>query len=111
MESMVKKEVLGKTIEARYFEVGNDLLVIITGGDAPHVGSVSVCQMHSNKLRLLKIVLPMHRDDVISDKLARILAERLNTTVCVVCGIHYNQLKKQEITEIVKACDELMINI
>ena len=61
--------------------------------------------------RLEKILLPAHRDDVVGDKFAQALAQRLNTTVCVVSGIHFDGVSKQDIAEIVRASDEMLVRI
>ena len=107
MNNIIKRDVLGRTIEARLTWQGKDLLVTVTGGDAAHIGSVSVCRMCGGE----KILLPAHRDDVISDKFAQALAQRLNTTVCVVSGIHFDGVSKQDIAEIVRASDEMLVRI
>ena len=109
MNNIIKRDVLGRTIEARLTWQGKDLLVTVTGGDAAHIGSVSVCQMCGGEPE--KILLPAHRDDVISDKFAQALAQRLNTTVCVVSGIHFDGVSKQDIAEIVRASDEMLVRI
>lgn len=111
MNNTIKKEVLGRTIEAWLTWRGKDLLVTVTGGDAAHVGSVSVCRMCGGEPRLEKILLPAHRDDVVGDKFAQALAQRLNTTVCVVSGIHFDGVSKQDIAEIVRASDEMLVRI
>ena len=71
MNNTIKKEVLGRTIEAWLTWRGKDLLVTVTGGDAAHIGSVSVCRMCGGEPRLEKILLPAHRDDVVGDKFAQ----------------------------------------
>lgn len=111
MNNTIKKEVLGRTIEAWLTWRGKDLLVTVTGGDAAHIGSVSVCRMCGGEPRLEKILLPAHRDDVVGDKFAQALAQRLNTTVCVVSGIHFDGVSKQDIAEIVRASDEMLVRI
>lgn len=111
MNNTIKKEALGRTIEAWLTWRGKDLLVTVTGGDAAHIGSVSVCRMCGGEPRLEKILLPAHRDDVVGDKFAQALAQRLNTTVCVVSGIHFDGVSKQDIAEIVRASDEMLVRI
>lgn len=111
MNNTIKKEVLSRTIEAWLTWRGKDLLVTVTGGDAAHIGSVSVCRMCGGEPRLEKILLPAHRDDVVGDKFAQALAQRLNTTVCVVSGIHFDGVSKQDIAEIVRASDEMLVRI
>lgn len=111
MNNIIKRDALGRTIEARLTWQGKDLLVTVTGGDAAHIGSVSLCRMCSGAPRIEKILLPAHRDDVIGDKFAQALAQRLNTTVCVVSGIHFDGVSKQDIAEIVRASDEMLVRI
>lgn len=111
MNNIIKRDVLGRTIEARLTWQGKDLLVTVTGGDAAHIGSVSLRRMCSGEPRIEKILLPAHRDDVIGDKFAQALAQRLNTTVCVVSGIHFDGVSKQDIAEIVQASDEMLVRI
>ena len=109
MNNIIKRDVLGRTIEARLTWQGKDLLVTV--GDAAHIGSVSVCRMCGGEPRIERILLPAHRDDVIGDKFAQALAQRLNTTVCVVSGIHFDGVSKQDIAEIVRASDEMLVRI
>ena len=91
MNNIIKRDVLGRTIEARLTWQGKDLLVTVTGGDAAHIGSVSVCRMCGGEPRIERILLPAHRDDVIGDKFA--------------------QASKQDIAEIVRASDEMLVRI
>ena len=111
MERIIEREVLGRTIEVSAGWRGRDLLVTVTGGDAAHIGSISVCRMQNGGAVTEKILLPAHRDDVIGDRFAEKLALKLKTTVCVVCGIHFDGASKEEIAEIVKASDEMLAQI
>lgn len=54
MNNIIKRDVLGRTIEARLTWQGKDLLVTVTGGDAAHIGSVSLCRMCSGEPRIEK---------------------------------------------------------
>ena len=77
MNNIIKRDVLGRTIEAQLTWQGKDLLVTVTGGDAAHIGSVSLCRMCSGAPRIEKILLPAHRDDVIGDKFAQAEHDRM----------------------------------
>lgn len=111
MDKITEIEVLGMPIEVNAGWRGRDLLLSVTGGDSAHIGSVSVCRMQGGKAVLDKILLPTHRDDVVSDKFAEALAHKLNTTVCVVSGIHFDCVSNEEIAEIVKATDKMLEQI
>lgn len=111
MEKIIKSEVLGRPIEVSAGWRGRDLLVTVTGGDAAHIGSVSVCRMQNGGAVMEKIVLPTHRDDVVGDSFAQALAQKLGTTVCVVSGIHFDGASKQDIAEIVNSTNKMLAQL
>ncbi len=84
---------------------GRDGVFWLHGGEAPHIGAVSVGTGDGpNQL----ITFPGHREDVIVAELARQLkgCGLLNHTV--ICGgIHYDQLPKAWIPDIMAACRTL----
>ena len=102
-KSSFEREVLGYPISVELSGCGNDTLVKITGGCAPHIGSVSVAYLDSGEPALRTLLLPGHRDDVVSDLFAEAIAKKLGATVTVVCGIHYEEPVKAGIEEIM-AC-------
>lgn len=72
-----EREVLGFPINVALSGCGNDTLVKITGGCAPHIGSVSVAYLDSGEPSLRTLLLPGHRDDVVSDMFAEALSKKL----------------------------------
>lgn len=101
-------EVLGYSIEAELRTQGKDVLVEIKGGCAPHIGCVSVCRFEEGEMRMEKLLLPGHRDDVVADRFAEAFARQLHTTVCAVCGIHYDNASRDDIVRIVGATEEML---
>ena len=113
-------------IDAVILSVGDDVCVIVSGGDAPHIGAVSAgvfdcgvgaAPMHmqdvSNKNekplvtqlypgQTATLVLPSHKEGVVSEMLAKELSARLEKNVTVLCGIHVDNLSKEGIAEIVE---------
>lgn len=87
---------------------GRDLSVTISGGCSPHVGSVSVGYITSGNPAVKTILLPEHRDDVISDSFALALSKATGGTVCVSCGIHYDRPSGQDINDIVECAETLL---
>ena len=85
-----------------------DLLVEISGGARPHIGSVSVCWFQDGKMCFDGILLPGHRDNVVGDKFAKSLAAAMHTTVSVICGIHYNAATKDDIELILRDMDRAL---
>ena len=104
----VQRSVLGWPICVDLFPAGDNWLVRITGGCAPHIGSVSVGSLENGEVVLRSILLPTHRDDVVGNRFAQALARHLQTTVCVTCGIHYDAPGKEGLQEIVACCEALL---
>jgi len=76
-------------------EVGTGLVVIISGGESPHVGSVAVAvprpslrdaALTSATASVITVV--GHKDDELSKPIAEFLAARLHRIVVVVAGVH-----------------------
>lgn len=104
--------VLSRAIAVDLFPTGTDYNVLISGGDAPHVGSVSVARPGADGQVLLeKIVLPTHRDDSVGDLYAAELARLTGHTVLVSCGIHYDGLSKAGIAQVLAAMRQLLQEI
>ena len=103
--------VLDWPISVELKRYGLDWMVQITGGCAPHIGSVSVGTFADGEVHHRKILLPSHRDDVIGERLAESLTNELRSTVCVVCGIHYDMPGKEGLRQIVDCTERLLQEI
>ncbi|VDG21126.1 amino acid decarboxylase [Lactiplantibacillus mudanjiangensis] len=79
--------------------VGFDLLIVVTGGDNPHIGDVTT---------LTKTTAPQtvkfpshdgrfHKDNFISERLAKQLQPVLVGSCTITAGIHVNQISKAQI--------------
>lgn len=95
---------------------GDDLIVVIFGGDRPHIGSVSVAYppfTDEEKKRgrdgvvLDTISLPGHKDYVVSEIVAKKVSRVLGRVVAVSAGIHIEKASKAEIEEILKNSEKL----
>lgn len=75
-----------------YFYIGQDLLVVITGGDE-HIGGVSLIENGS----FSSIAKKGHKDDVISNMVAPLIYDELKKDTLVICGIHLDNATKEEI--------------
>ena len=95
----VKRQVLGRPVRVSVLPCGDDFAVTIRGGDAPHVGSVTVAR---NGEIVSKWVGQGHRDDVVGDGFATGLSQRAGG------GIHYDSVTEEQLAEIVAAREELL---
>jgi phage gp45-like len=94
--------------------IGSDLLVVITGGDTPHIGSVAVA-MPRPSLQNRRVMsatssvynVPGHKDQVIAQRISEVLSARLNRTVVVVAGFHLDGIGEQGIKKVVENAERL----
>ena len=93
--------------------LGAHLLVSISGGDAPHIGSVVLAtprpSLSGSGMSATSSILNRigHKDEIVARGVAETLAAQLDTVVCCVCGIHKDDATADDIT----ACanlDELL---
>ncbi|OFW52835.1 MAG: hypothetical protein A2163_04370 [Actinobacteria bacterium RBG_13_35_12] len=108
---MLKKTIKfkSKKIEFLLLEIGNDLIFIISGGDLPHIGAISVGiprpslknpdQLSST---ISTYVFTGHKDDIIGNKIANEISKRTEKKVVVIAGIHFNHLSERDIKLVVK---------
>lgn len=79
--------------------VGQDLAVEITGGEHPHIGSVSVLTKNQP---LQTYNFPSHngrchKDDLISENIAAILQSSLPGNCAITAGVHVDGITKKQI--------------
>jgi gallate decarboxylase subunit D len=83
-------------IKFRSFDIGNDLLIIITGGDE-HIGAISLYDKDSFSTMTKK----GHKDNVLTELVAKMVYNRLKKDVAVICGIHIDNASKDDIKKII----------
>ncbi|OME18983.1 hypothetical protein BSK60_01105 [Paenibacillus odorifer] len=88
-------------IELKATAVGRDLLLLISGG-VRHIGATSTAYLEGEQVKVLTSAVPHHKEHTISELIAIRVAEALNKTVTVVMGIHYDNLTKEGIMEVVE---------
>lgn len=91
-------------ISVKAFLVGEDLCVIISGGDSPHIGCVtlsvprpSLSDLNKNSSTTSILNLLGHKDDEAAKYVSHKLSSRLNKNVVVTCGIHVDNITSEEI--------------
>ena len=106
-------EVGGVTIRLTLQQAGRDLLVFLTGGDAPHVGSVIAAaprpSLRGVGMSATSNVINRngHYDEVPGRRVAERLAASLNDYVVCACGIHVDGATSDEIDKVLDCCDRL----
>ncbi len=89
----------GIKIKAKTLHVGEDILLIISGGDKPHIGA---CKLNENTL-----TLPHHKDDIALNLIYKILKNQTKKNICLVGGIHVNNITQTQINDVLDMCKDL----
>jgi glutamine amidotransferase-like uncharacterized protein len=80
-------------VKLKFYQIGNDSLVIITGGEE-HIGSATLIEVKGN---LQTISKKGHKDHIVSEKMANIIYDRIGKDLLVICGIHIDDATPKEI--------------
>jgi len=94
-------------VDLKYFRLGKDLLVIITGGDA-HIGAVTL----SEEGCYSTLSKRGHKECIITKQIAPRIQNFFKKDVLVVCGIHIDNATSNEINILVenaKKCVEIFL--
>lgn len=102
-------------INCSAIKMGNDWNISIYGGDIPHIGAVALgiprpSLEDKNKISSSVSILTItgHKEDVIVQKVAKVLSSTLNSTVVVSCGIHINDITFDDIQNLNLVIDNLV---
>lgn len=102
------RQLLGREIRLETKVMGNDLSVTLTGGDRAHIGAVSLSVAGGESQT---IALPGHKEHLITHLWAQRLSEKTEGTVCLTCGIHFDNATESEIADIVALAAEMLQTI
>jgi len=103
------------TIHLRVFRQGRDLQVLC-GGGATHIGAVALAApvadhppvqgqaqgqaQHDAQIQVQLLGLPGHKEADLAQYMAESMAQALNCAVCVSAGVHYDNITREEITQV-----------
>jgi hypothetical protein len=90
-------------------EMGHSLVVCLSNDNA-HIGAVALGEYDPREGRASTSVITRlgHKDDVVATRAAHRLAKELRQPVCVIAGIHLDQITEAEIAAIGANCDSLV---
>jgi hypothetical protein len=88
--------------------MGEDLCVIITGGDRPHLGAVTVGSKHVEEHTFC---FPHHKEDHVTKLVYSLITEPFDKNVLVCCGIHVDSISKPEIDTVISLCREMIVEL
>jgi gallate decarboxylase subunit D len=88
---------------------GKDIVFIMTGG-VEHTGAVSTAYFtDSGTIDVQTISLPHHREADLTEPFAKQAAEKLQRNCTVVMGIHYDDITREELGQIVHNARQLFL--
>ncbi len=107
--------VLGRIkIETVILPMGKDICIVITGGNAPHLGAVAAAQARpslkdSGQLSASTSVITLlgHKEDEVVRRIAHHAAKDLGTNVAVCCGIHVDHISEAEMAFVEQYIEEV----
>ncbi len=86
--------------------IGTDLLCRIHGG-VEHVGAVAVGHWDGSQAHVEMLAVGRHKEGALVATAAHKLSRASKTTVVCVAGIHYDEIEKNQIDEILGEVDTL----
>ena len=83
--------------------MGKDIIVFIYNENA-HIGAVAVGEYDYEQQRTSVSVITRlgHKDDLIVQKAAQLISETSKKPVCVIAGIHLDNITREEINKILE---------
>ena len=91
------------------YSLGKDLVVLIYNEKA-HLGAVAVGEYDRKEKRVSTSVFTRlgHKDDVVAQKAANLLGKHTKKPVCVVAGIHVDNITEAEIKQFLENSNKLV---
>lgn len=98
--------------------MGHDLCVRISGGDQPHIGSISIAEPRESldgsgrgAATVSTYNYVGHKDYFVSNCVAEALASELRRRVVVVCGIHYDHPTRVQLENVMALAKQIIADI
>lgn len=88
-------------------QIGDDWLILLTGGERPHLGASAIAWNHAGSVETRVLTVPGHREDELARAYAETCCRVLGSTVQVSCGIHIDHADKGEIFRLVQMAQQL----
>lgn len=102
-------------LKVKSIKVGDDLCVIVSGGDSPHIGCVTFSTprpslSNDNEISSTTSVINRigHKDDEVAKYISEQLSSRLNKHVAVICGIHIDNITEEEIKALMDNLNDII---
>ena len=108
---IIRKKLSFAEIEFEIESVGEDILIVIRGGDKPHIGSTVMTIPRPSltgdgKISCTSSVLNVtgHKDEKICRLVAETFCKKFQAVTVCTGGFHVDNLTAEKISEVVEAC-------
>lgn len=100
-------------IDLKAIYVGEDLIIIISGGDIPHIGSISYGgqEFKNKEFKDNTIIYKNHKEHIISQRFSQRIGEVFKGNYIISAGIHLDNITKEEIEIVQRMSEELLEEI
>ncbi|MBS0937579.1 prenylated flavin chaperone LpdD [Lactiplantibacillus plantarum] len=102
-------EQAGYQMQATLQVIGYDLLIVVTGGTNPHIGDVTTLTASTvpETVKFPSHDGRFHKDNFISERMAKRIQRYLDGSCTITAGIHVNQITKAQIAAAAPMTDDL----
>ncbi len=103
----------GRSLNARVSRVGDDVVVVVGGGDTPHVGCVVLAVPNPGRgasgysPSISVLTIPPHKEEPIARPVAEAVCGRLGRVTVVTAGVHEDGLDQKGIATYLRLGREL----
>lgn len=101
------------TIQADVRLIGKDVLIVVTGGDHPHIGDVTTLTA-TTELQTVKFPSHdgrFHKDNVVGEQVAKVIQAVLPGSCTITSGIHVDHISQSQIDVVVPMGHDLGVQI
>lgn len=107
--AITRKQIAGITIEIQETRIGDDIVLILAGGDKPHIGCVvqavprpSLTNDGSISVTSSVLNLTGHKDEFLCGKLAEKRCRETGRIVVCTGGVHIENITKEQIHKLLE---------
>lgn len=92
-------------INLKAMHVGDDLLIVLCGGDRPHIGGIGYGGVNDDKQT---ISFKNHKDYILSDLFSKEISQIYKGNYVICSGVHLDNITKEEINTVKKLSEEIL---
>ncbi len=91
-------------LRLRALFMGQDMCVLLDGGQKPHIGAMSI----TSSQETFTHSLPKHKEEQLAQQITQRLHSVFNVTIVCLCGIHVPSITREEIHLVQRLSMELV---